>query len=384
MSKWKNIFFNLFVFIIGLALFGVAGEVVIRIIYPKGIPEVYPAMFENDPNTGYRLKANYTGIHQHRDFVVTYATNSSGFRDVNHSVKKEPGVYRILVLGDSMTFGVGTPMEETYPKVLEKFLNSREEGKRYEVINTAVPGYSTSQEYNFLMHAGMAYQPDMVIEGFFGMKDVDRVEIGWQNFSAPNGYLVQKGAGNLSSIHNSFKEWILKHSKLALIIVYKMIKLIQAYQRHGNLREIPYQIYHDSYTPSFTRAIHQSEQNLSEMNRLSQSKHVRFILALIPFEMEVNKKNWIKYQLEDAYSDKVFNENLLKSSMIFSQFGRENHIPTLDLAPIFRADHPETCYFTWEAHINSNGHRLVAQSLYSFITTNHLLPVSEINKSVTY
>jgi hypothetical protein len=305
MSRWKNILFNLTALVMGLVLFGVAGEIVTRIIYPKGIPEVYPAMFENDPNTGYRLKTNYTGVHRHHDFIATYTMNSSGFRDVNHPIKKEPGVYRILVLGDSMTFGVGTPMEETYPKVLEKLLNSRGVGKRYEVMNTAVPGYSTSQEYNFLMHDAMTWQPDMIIEGFFGLKDVDRVEIGWQNFSAPNGYLVQKGAGNSTPVHNSFKEWILKHSKLVLILDYEIMKLVQAYQRHGNPREIPYPIYHNTYTPSFTRAIQQTEQNLSEMNRFAQSKHIPFIIVvLIPFEMEVNKKNWIKYQLEDAYSDK--------------------------------------------------------------------------------
>jgi len=308
---------------------------------------------------------------------MTYAMNSSGFRDINHAVKKEPGVYRILVLGDSMTFGIGTPMEETYPKVLENLLNSQHDGRRYEVINSGVPGYSTGQEYNFLMHEGMTYQPDMVIEGFFGLKDVDRVEIGWQNFSAPNGYLIQKGQPDSQTSISKLKEWIFTHSKLLLIVDYELMKLIGAYRRHWKPKEIPFQIYHDSYTKSYTQAIHQTEQYLSEMNRISQSKQVRFIVALIPFEMEVSKKNWIKYQLEDAYSEKVFNDNFLKTSRIFSQFGRENHIPTLDLVPIFRADHPETCYFTWEAHMNSNGHRLVAQSLYSFITINHLLPVFE-------
>lgn len=366
-TRSKNILFNMIALLLGILVFWILGEIGIRIIYPRAIPEVYPAMYMNDPYTGYRLKPNFTGVHRHRDFTVTYSINSSGMRDYNHPIHKPQGTYRIMVLGDSFTFGVGVPMEGTYPKVLERLLNGQNTTKRFEVINTGVPGYGTDQEYNYFVHEGIAYQPDMVIIGFLGMNNVDRVEYGWQNYSAPNGYIIKKGIKDQESI-GKIREWIITHSKLALIVNYRLTKLIDSYHRHGNLREIPYQIYHDSYTKSFSKAIDRTQKYLLDLNNQNRAEHRSTVLVLIPFEMEVNKQNWIKYELEDAYSENVFNKNLLKPSTMFSAFGKENNIPTLNLVPIFRADHPEKCYFHWEAHWNTNGHLLAGQSLYSFLT----------------
>src|SRR5579863_6159449 len=94
----KNISYNILALLIGLVVFGIIGEMGIRIVYPKGVPEIYPAMFQIDEVTGYSLKPNYSGVHRHRDFIMTYTTDSSGFRDTEYAIKKSPGVYRILVL----------------------------------------------------------------------------------------------------------------------------------------------------------------------------------------------------------------------------------------------------------------------------------------------
>jgi acyl-CoA thioesterase-1 len=45
---------------------------------------------------------------------------------------------RIVVLGDSLTAGLGLPIEDAYPSLLQKW--SDDEGLRYEVINAGVSG----------------------------------------------------------------------------------------------------------------------------------------------------------------------------------------------------------------------------------------------------
>jgi acyl-CoA thioesterase I len=45
---------------------------------------------------------------------------------------------KIVILGDSLTAGLGLPVEQAYPTLLQKRLN--EEGLRYEVVNAGVSG----------------------------------------------------------------------------------------------------------------------------------------------------------------------------------------------------------------------------------------------------
>lgn len=45
-------------------------------------------------------------------------TNAHGFRDFDYSYSKEPGVFRIVVIGDSVAEGQGVKIRDTFAKVL--------------------------------------------------------------------------------------------------------------------------------------------------------------------------------------------------------------------------------------------------------------------------
>jgi len=98
------------------------------------------------------------------EFNTTYKTNSSGFRDREYSASKAEGVYRIVVIGDSVSFGWGVELDKSYPKVLEElFVNA---GQKVEVLSMAVSGYNTIQEAALLRESGLAVDPDLVIIGY--------------------------------------------------------------------------------------------------------------------------------------------------------------------------------------------------------------------------
>jgi lysophospholipase L1-like esterase len=93
------------------------------------------------------------------------ASNSLGFRDVEHTVAKPAGVYRILVLGDSVAMGLHVDDSAAiFPRVLETTLNQR--GLKAEVINFAVSGYNTQQEVETLKEKGLQYRPDLVLVAY--------------------------------------------------------------------------------------------------------------------------------------------------------------------------------------------------------------------------
>jgi hypothetical protein len=123
-----------------------------------------PGFFLSDPVRGQRLAADYDGWFA----GVPARTNSLGFRDTrNYSLSKAPGTFRILVLGDSVTFGHGALYETSYPFLLEQRLREWRPDVKWEVWNLGVPGYNTAQELAYLNEVGARYRPDLVIVGFF-------------------------------------------------------------------------------------------------------------------------------------------------------------------------------------------------------------------------
>ena len=123
-----------------------------------------PGFYLSDPVRGFRLGENYHGWFA----GVPVHINSLGLRDPReYQLAKKPNTFRILVLGDSVTFGHGSLYETTYPRLLEERLRAWRPDLDWQVWNAAVPGYNTSQELAHLLEVGPLFQPDLVVVGFF-------------------------------------------------------------------------------------------------------------------------------------------------------------------------------------------------------------------------
>lgn len=123
-----------------------------------------PGFYISDPVLRQRLAPNYDGWFA----GVPVHVNSLGFRDTReYSLDKSPETFRILVLGDSVTFGHGALQETTYPYLLEQRLKQWRADVDWQVWNLGVPGYNTRQELAYLQRVGPRYDPDLVIVGFF-------------------------------------------------------------------------------------------------------------------------------------------------------------------------------------------------------------------------
>ena len=123
-----------------------------------------PGFYVSDAVLGQRLGAGYDGWFA----GVPVKINDLGFRDTReYALAKPPGSFRILVLGDSVTFGHGAVYETTYPYLLEQRLKTWRADINWQVWNLGVPGYNTADELAYLKEVGGRYDPDMVVVGFF-------------------------------------------------------------------------------------------------------------------------------------------------------------------------------------------------------------------------
>ena len=139
-------------------------------------------IFEGDPLLLWRLKPNLDRAVW--DFTVV-STNAQSFRADYPIGRKPAGTFRIVCLGDSVTFGYRVPPVWPerpndydpewlpFPMLLEKELRKANPNRRIEVFPMAVPGYTSHQGLAWLRRDIDYLQPDMVIASF-----------GWNDASA--------------------------------------------------------------------------------------------------------------------------------------------------------------------------------------------------------
>jgi len=146
----------------------VAAELLVRVA--GAAPKVYAIrkgrfQLSHNSKIGYEpVPLVYTG-RELSFYDYLGASNSLGFRDREHAVAKPAGVYRIVVLGDSIAAGLHVERnEDVFPPILERLLVQG--GLRAEVINLAVSGYNTQQEVEMLREKGLQYHPDLVVVAY--------------------------------------------------------------------------------------------------------------------------------------------------------------------------------------------------------------------------
>lgn len=87
--------------------------------------------------------------------------NSRGYRAEEFAKEKPAGAYRIVMLGDSVTFGMAGDGCH-YPGALQRLFDAAGDGRRVEVINAALEGYNSQDALRLLEGELMSYSPDMV------------------------------------------------------------------------------------------------------------------------------------------------------------------------------------------------------------------------------
>jgi lysophospholipase L1-like esterase len=143
-----------------------------------------PIIYELTPEGSYRLRRFLDkSITDPISNVPTHIrTNALGYRG-GPVGPKEPGEFRILALGDSITLSAYTQEHETYPAILEGLLGNS--GGNVRVLNAGISGAGLREELLVLHETGLLTQPDLVIVGLF-LNDATRSRM----FRIPEGLLA--------------------------------------------------------------------------------------------------------------------------------------------------------------------------------------------------
>jgi hypothetical protein len=287
---------------VGLVIFSVmlalgAVEVVLRLSTPREIMRYF--FVAPDATLHHRFIPGAVGRYQSTEFNTSYHINSVGLRDREYAVPRPAGVYRILMVGDSFTEGDGVEVQETFSKRLETMLSGAGTGTRVEVINAGVGSYSPILEYLYLMHGGLALEPQMVVLNYDLSDAFDDITYSGLGRFAPGGVplgvLAPDAEGENPGALVRVKDFFKDHTRLYNFVRVRIDRYIEGVRHEGNfsgdLRYDKYAMLRGNYRPD------PSDWTLSERYLLMirdtlRSRGIDFAVNVYPYGMQVSTKEW--------------------------------------------------------------------------------------------
>lgn len=348
-------------------------EGLVRIIAPQRL-EAHRPIYESDPGLVYRLKRNYEAVHHQPEFTIHERTNDLGLRNGPVGPRR-PGVRRILGLGDSFSYSNSVELHETFFKQLETMADAAG-GEEVEVINAAVPAYSTIQEYRYLRDEGLALVPDAVLLGFYVGNDFqDSYEL-FDSLGRPTVDVVEgelRANERFPGARYERQERTLRTATLTLrsalasnsaLYVFLRERFSEALWRFG-LRNNPPPPDFCAKVPSpamqagwaLTRSI------LDSMHTLCAERGVDLIIVLLPTQYQVHEELWVHHFTTFGLDPSAYDLDLPQRLM--REFCEDRGITCIDVLPVMRAEaHKGLLFYPIASYMTPAGHRLVAGAVH--------------------
>ena len=258
-------------------------------------------------------------------YCVEVRFNSLGYRDSEFAPKRA-GVRRIVVVGDSLTYGHGLPESASYPRQLESLLAARPGAEPTEVLNLGMGAYELDRIAKVASYALRVLAPDVLVYGYF-MNDP-----GW------NGDVGRPATHN--TVRQSGTRFEIGPPPVEGLHVTSLVR--RAAQRRAAADE--FFAWHERlHAPDYWAP---SGRLIERMAERARAQGVRFVLLLLP----------VIWDLADHPLREVHDR--------IAAFARQREIETVDALPalsVFEADdlilHPR------DRHPNTTYSRIVAEQL---------------------
>jgi hypothetical protein len=330
--------------------------------------------------------------------------NSHGFRDYERTYEKPPGVFRILVLGDSYIEAFQVQLEESFTAQLEKLLNAQSSSAKYEVLSLGQSGFGTAEEYLRYLNFGAAYSPDLVVlalttgndfrnnskllnghnGGFYYAFDQDR------NLVLDRS-LVDAYESSQTYPRRLFQS-LKSHSHL-LTLVSERVYLLNRQLQEAHMSQVhaakpsmdsgtsalglfsDLNIYRINMPPEWKEAVEITKAIILEFQRSVEERGSKFLLMSLSNAEQVHKD--LGDELKARYN---VNLDYEQPDRILEQFAATNKIMFLKLMPALRDHYRKTTEYVHGfgssrgGHWNQTGHRIAAQVTFQFLEDQHLVP----------
>jgi hypothetical protein len=312
--------------------------------------------------TGFDWSQNYRnlkggegqGVIEGGEFSTTYQLNSLGLRNEKELLPKKKGEVRILVLGDSFTFGLGVKASESYPYLVEKQLQKG--NPKISVINGGISGTFARHHEEFLKNYLEGINPDWVlVQIFIGNDFYDGLSYKPLGKTDSNDIPVSKESESFMRIKEKVKSirvirflWDTLGRSFAWNVLAKNDFFQDLIYRTG-IRLGPRAILFKEYYPLEEHLVRETLKYLRNIDLIARSNGIQIVFLLVPFREQLTV-----YKIMD---DPKF--DFQRPNRILRDFARKEEVDVIDLLKEYEKIRPqavERLYYEKDLHWNKNGH----------------------------
>lgn len=357
--SWRRVLFPILALLLALLVVEAVASAVYWALIPAGrrtVVETALGLRRGGFNSVLRYRPhpyfNYTGNPEYRSEKGTQLHGELGIRPTDSDLRhKPPGTIRLVALGGSTTYGLYFEEDHNiWPTLVG--LGLRETlGRDVEVINAAVPNYTT---YEMLGQAAMwlpEFDADYVLL-HTGLNDAFSV-----------GFPDEGGPDNTSFRHAwSHREipaplgWSMRNSRLARLLGMRLLKS-GGYQvgdmSRAMQRPVPPEEELRSHIDAATGKYYR--RNLETLVTLIRHAGAEPVLITVPLNADYEQGLGPYY---DAVSQAV-----LRNNRIMAEIARARDVTLVDLYPAMR----DTAAYVDAAHVNVEGMRQKAQLVFDAV-----------------
>lgn len=271
------------------------------------------------------------------------STNSFGFRGPEIQVSNITKAFRIVMLGDSITFGNSVEWYETFSYVLEERLNREYGGDRFQVLNLGVSGYNTQQELATLRELGMQFAPDLIVLNVC------------LNDSDPAKDVFKVGLINRTTVSRLSDLNIRTVVASSYFLTFVKENLFRLLERHGDFvsKFNSPKLFLDSRVRETAWA--NMKQHMLGIARLAEQARIPLLVIIYPYASQVGLEG---------------QERLPQQDLV--RFLSSLDIPVLDAAPAYRNE-GQAMFVDGYIHLSPEGHRVIADVIREFMINEGIL-----------
>lgn len=194
----------------------------------------------------------------------------------------------VFALGDSFTFGMGVPNEETWPARLEKRLSERM-GQAVGVVNGGTISYGVFQELDLFRSVGLSTQPAVVVHGLYwnDFMNPEPPPPGSPGVVRPDGYLSWDQPADSRNPARRAVSWVVSHSALLFSIQQAARQISQSGLEKGRFVRRGGPIYAEAYDAFLEHGLTAEEWKpidsfYREMKALASQHRFTLFVVILP------------------------------------------------------------------------------------------------------